>query len=152
MLSNWCTCFDRNWEFHDGNSRIFLSYDLWHALNPSEILSGGQLFCFTLGFSQIKEPMDVLWMKNVSIVPCTSVLFVHFAVLRSSSKKLNTHILLYSVALFFDVMRSFENFLLREKLISSTDWTSQVMEFSLKIIINIDGRDDSLLSLDKSEL
>jgi hypothetical protein len=40
--------------------------------------------------------------------------------------------------------------LLREKLIPSTDWTSQVLEFSLKIIIDIDGRDDLLLSLNKS--
>jgi hypothetical protein len=49
--------------WHDGNSRIFLLYDLWHVWNPTEILSGEQLFCFTLGFSQIKEPMDVLWMN-----------------------------------------------------------------------------------------
>ena len=89
-------------------------------------------------------------MKNFSIVPRTSVLFEQFAILRNRSKKLNTHILLYCITLFFDVMRSFETSLQHEKLIPSTNWTRQVLEFLLKITIDIDGRDDLRLSLDKS--
>ena len=64
MQSNACAWFDENWEFHNGNSRIFLTYDLWHVWNPTEILSGVQFFCFALDLSKIKEATDFLWMKR----------------------------------------------------------------------------------------
>ncbi len=46
-------------------------------------------------------------MKNVSIVPRTSVLFAQFAILINRSKKLNTNILLCSVTVFCDITVDF---------------------------------------------
>ena len=150
MQSMWISCFDGNREFQDSNSSIFLVYDLWYVLNPTETLSGVQFFFFTLEISKIEEPTDVLWMKHVSIAPCANVMFAKFANLRHHSKKLNAHILLCSVALFFDVMRSFEKLLQSGKLIPSTYWIRQILGVLLKTTIGIDERDDSRLSLDKS--